>query len=141
MTRPVPRPDLSGQLLVVSEMSDNKYSDEIYEFEDDDYHESGEDDDDREQECSSDSEKEDKEQDTGEDEIGEADDDRDEEKRSHSCHSYPQYPRYPAYPPCCGSTAGGGNENVEAKVSMKMSNMSLNEKVKKKEGTTQQQKQ
>ena len=70
MTRPVPLPDLSGQLLVVSEMSDNEYSDEEYEFEEDDYNGGGEDDDDREQEYSSDSEKEDIEQDTGEDKIG-----------------------------------------------------------------------
>ena len=50
------------------------------------------------------------------------------------------YPQYPPYPPCCGSKAGAGDD-VEAKVSMKMSNMSLNEKVEEKEGTTQQQKQ
>ena len=136
-------------------MSDNEYSDEEHGFDDDcqeggvdddDWQEGGVDDDDwQEGEVDDDdSDKEDIEQDTGEDERGEADDDRDEEKRSHSCHSYPQYPRYPAYPPyppCCGSKAGGGGENVEAKVSMKMSNMGLNEKVEEKEGTTEQQKQ
>ena len=110
-------------------MSDNEYLDEEYGFDDDDYQEGGVDDDDYQEGGvdDDDSDKEDIEQDTGEDERGEADDDRDEEKRSHSCHSYPQYPRCPAY--------------VEAKVSMKMSNMSLNENVEEKKGTTQKQKQ
>ena len=70
-----------------------------------------------------DSDEEDIEQETGEDEI-KADDDRDEEKESQSCH---QYPRYPAY--------------VEAKVEMKMSNMSLNENGEEKKRAAQKTKQ
>ena len=96
-------------------MSDNEYSDEEYGFDDDDYQEGGVDDDDYQEGGvdDDDSDKEDIEQETGEDEINESDDDRDEEKQSQSCQSYHQYPRCPAY--------------VEAKVEMKMSNMSLNE--------------
>ena len=121
-------------------MSDNEYSDEEHGFGDDgvgdsDWQEGevddgnwqeGEVDDGYGQESvdDNDSVEEDIEQETGEDEINEADDDRDKEKQSQSCH---QYPRYPAY--------------VEAKVEMKMSNISLNENGEEKKRAAQKTKQ
>ena len=124
-------------------MSDEEYScEEDYDFDGEDYHESGEDND-RKQDYSSGSETEDKVGDTAKDEIGDSDNEKDREKRSLSYHSYPQYPAYPAYPPyppCCGDNASG--ENVEANlVGVKLSKMDINAKVEERDGTTQQQKQ
>ena len=121
-------------------MSDEEYSSgEDYDYDDENYHENDVEDD-RQNDCSSESEKEDKEGDTSEGEIGESDDEKDVEKRSHCYPQYPAYPAYPPYPPCCGNGASSGN--VEANmVGVKLSKMDINAKVEERDGTIQQQKQ
>ena len=126
--------------VAVSAMSDEEYSSgEDYDYDDEDYHEN-DGDEDKENDYSSESDNEDKEGDTAEVEIGESDDGKDGENRSHLYPQYPAYPAYPPYPPCCGNKASGGNVDANM-VGVKLAKMDINAKVEEKNETTHQQKQ